>query len=65
MRKPSRLPDYQAQRRGGTGKSATAVKDEDFVEHLLIASTHATILCFTNLGKGLLVKGLSDTGSGS
>ena len=33
------------------GKSATAVKDEDFVEHLLIASTHATILCFTNLGK--------------
>ena len=45
------LTDYQAQRRGGTGKSATAVKDEDFVEHLLIASTHATILCFTNLGK--------------
>ena len=45
------LTDYQAQRRGGTGKSATAVKDEDFVEHLLIASTHATILCFTNVGK--------------
>jgi DNA gyrase subunit A len=45
------LSDYQAQRRGGTGKSATAVKDEDFVEHLLIASTHSTILCFTNLGK--------------
>jgi DNA gyrase subunit A len=45
------LTDYQAQRRGGTGKSATAVKDEDFVEHLLIASTHATILCFSNLGK--------------
>ncbi|HEY7775190.1 MAG TPA: DNA gyrase C-terminal beta-propeller domain-containing protein, partial [Kineobactrum sp.] len=45
------LSDYQAQRRGGTGKSATAVKDEDFVEHLLIASTHATILCFTNMGK--------------
>jgi DNA gyrase subunit A len=45
------LTDYQAQRRGGMGKSATAVKDEDFVEHLLIASTHATILCFTNLGK--------------
>ncbi len=45
------LSDYQAQRRGGTGKSATAVKDEDFVEHLLIASTHATILCFSNLGK--------------
>jgi len=49
--KTQALSDYQAQRRGGTGKSATAVKDEDFVEHLLIASTHATILCFTNLGK--------------
>jgi len=45
------LSDYQAQRRGGKGKSATAVKDEDFVEHLLIASTHATILCFSNMGK--------------
>ncbi|NND68643.1 MAG: DNA gyrase subunit A [Halioglobus sp.] len=45
------LTDYQAQRRGGMGKSATAVKDEDFVQHLLIASTHATILCFSNLGK--------------
>ncbi len=45
------LTDYQAQRRGGMGKSATAVKDEDFVEHLLIASTHATILCFSNVGK--------------
>jgi DNA gyrase subunit A len=45
------LTDYQAQRRGGTGKAATQVKDEDFVEHLLIASTHATILCFTNAGK--------------
>ncbi len=45
------LSDYQAQRRGGMGKSATAVKDEDFVEHLLIASTHDTILCFSNVGK--------------
>jgi DNA gyrase subunit A len=45
------LTDYQSQRRGGKGKSVTAVKDEDFVEHLLIASTHDTILCFTNLGK--------------
>ncbi|MBT7436989.1 MAG: DNA gyrase subunit A [Cellvibrionales bacterium] len=45
------LSDYQSQHRGGTGKSATAVKDDDFVEHLLIASTHSTILCFTNLGK--------------
>lgn len=45
------LDAYQAQRRGGMGKSATAVKDEDFVEHLLIASSHDTILCFTNVGK--------------
>ncbi len=45
------LADYQAQRRGGMGKAATAVKDEDFVEHLLVASTHDTILCFTDLGK--------------
>ncbi|WP_394202985.1 DNA gyrase subunit A [Marinagarivorans algicola] len=45
------LDAYQAQRRGGMGKSATAVKDEDFVEHLLIANTHDYILCFTNRGK--------------
>ncbi|MBX2807037.1 MAG: DNA gyrase subunit A [Cellvibrionaceae bacterium] len=45
------LSDYQAQRRGGMGKAATSVKDEDFIEHLLIASTHETILCFTNAGK--------------
>ena len=45
------LTDYQSQRRGGKGRSVTAVKDEDFVEHLLIASTHDTILCFTNMGK--------------
>ena len=45
------LDVYQAQRRGGMGKSATAVKDEDFVEHLLIANTHDTILCFSNVGK--------------
>lgn len=49
--KTQALSDYQAQRRGGMGKSATAVKDEDFVEHLLVASTHATILCFTSVGK--------------
>ncbi|WP_317931724.1 DNA gyrase subunit A [Halioxenophilus sp. WMMB6] len=45
------LDAYQAQRRGGMGKAATAVKDEDFVEHLLIANTHDTLLCFTNAGK--------------
>jgi len=43
--------DYQAQRRGGRGRSASAVKDEDYIERLLVASTHDTILCFTNRGK--------------
>ncbi len=45
------LATYRAQRRGGRGKSATSMKEEDFVDKLLIASTHATILCFTSLGK--------------
>jgi len=45
------LDDYQAQRRGGKGKSATKVKDEDFIEQLIIASTHDTILCFSSRGK--------------
>ena len=45
------LDAYAAQRRGGMGKSATAVKEEDFVEHLLVANTHDTILCFSNIGK--------------
>lgn len=42
---------YQAQRRGGKGKSATNVKEEDFIERVLIAKTHDTILCFSNHGK--------------
>ncbi len=45
------LSDYRAQRRGGRGVSATKVKEEDFVEKLLIANTHATILCFSSLGR--------------
>ncbi|STX28950.1 DNA gyrase, subunit A, type II topoisomerase [Legionella beliardensis] len=45
------LSAYQAQRRGGKGKSATNVKDEDFIEKLVIASTHDTLLCFSNHGK--------------
>jgi DNA gyrase subunit A len=45
------ITDYQAQRRGGRGKSASAIKDEDFIEHLLVASSHDTILCFSNMGK--------------
>lgn len=43
--------DYRAQRRGGKGKAATKVKEEDFVEKLFIANTHDTILCFSNRGK--------------
>ncbi len=45
------ISTYQAQRRGGKGKSAAPVKDEDFVERLVIASTHDTLLCFSNHGK--------------
>ena len=45
------LDSYRPQRRGGRGKSATAVKDEDFVDKLFIASTHDTLLCFSSLGR--------------
>ena len=45
------LETYRAQRRGGRGRSASSVKDEDYIEQLLVASTHATILCFSNRGK--------------
>ena len=42
---------YQAQKRGGRGRSATKVKDEDFVDNLFVANTHDTILCFSSRGK--------------
>ncbi len=42
---------YQAQRRGGRGRTATRVKDEDFVDKLFVANTHDTILCFSSFGK--------------
>lgn len=45
------LSDYQAQKRGGRGKSATSMKDEDVIEHLRVASTHDTLLMFSNKGK--------------
>jgi len=45
------LDIYQAQRRGGRGKAATSVKDDDFVEHLVIANSHDMLLCFSNIGK--------------
>jgi len=45
------VTDYEAQRRGGRGKSATAVKDEDFVDKLFVAHSHDTLLCFSNRGR--------------
>lgn len=45
------LTDYKAQRRGGRGKSATATKEQDYVDKLIVANTHDTILCFSSLGK--------------
>jgi DNA gyrase subunit A len=42
---------YQAQRRGGRGKAATAMKEEDFVDKLFVANTHDTLLCFSSVGK--------------
>jgi len=45
------LDSYRAQRRGGKGATGIKVRDEDFVEHLFIASTHSYILCFTDKGR--------------
>ena len=58
---------YAAQHRGGRGKSATAIKDEDFIERLVIAHSHSTLLCFSNVGKvyWLKVYELPQAGRGS
>ncbi|MGD9355620.1 MAG: DNA gyrase C-terminal beta-propeller domain-containing protein, partial [Chromatiales bacterium] len=45
------LDAYQAQKRGGKGKAATRIKDEDFVDKLFVANTHDTILCFSSRGR--------------
>ena len=45
------LETYQAQKRGGKGKAATRIKDEDFVDKLFVANTHDTILCFSSRGR--------------
>ncbi|WP_409202656.1 DNA topoisomerase (ATP-hydrolyzing) subunit A [Vibrio fluvialis] len=50
------LSDYEAQRRGGKGKSATRMKDEDYIERLLVANTHDNILCFSTRGKTYRMK---------
>ena len=49
--KYQKLTEYEAQRRGGKGKSATKMKDEDFIEKLLVANTHDHILCFSTRGR--------------
>jgi len=61
------VSDYQAQRRGGRGKAATSVKDEDFVDKLFVANTHDTLLCFSDHGKlyWLKVYQLPQTSRGS
>ena len=51
------ISDYQAQKRGGKGKSATSMKEDDVIEHLLVTSTHAHILCFTNTGRVFGLRG--------
>jgi DNA gyrase subunit A len=47
---------YRAQRRGGRGKSATSFRDEDFIDRLVVCSTHDTILCFSSRGKAYWLK---------
>ncbi|WP_227428759.1 DNA gyrase subunit A [Psychrobacter sp. I-STPA6b] len=51
------ISDYVAQRRGGKGKSATAMKEDDVIEHLLVTSTHATVMCFTDNGRVFSLRG--------
>ncbi|MDR9826516.1 DNA topoisomerase (ATP-hydrolyzing) subunit A [Vibrio sp. FNV 38] len=50
------LSDYEAQKRGGKGKSATKMKEEDYIERLLVANTHDNILCFSTRGKTYRLK---------
>lgn len=54
--KRQRLADYRAQRRGGRGKQATAMKDDDFIDRLFVANTHDTIMCFSNRGRAYWLK---------
>jgi DNA gyrase subunit A len=58
---------YQAQRRGGRGRAAAKVKDEDFIDQLFVANSHDTVLCFSSRGKAywLKVYQIPQAGSGS
>ncbi len=51
------IDDYVAQRRGGKGKSATAMKEDDVIDHLVVTSTHSTVLCFTDTGRVFSLRG--------
>jgi DNA gyrase subunit A len=61
------VSEYRAQGRGGRGRSATAMKDEDFVDKLFVANTHDTLLCFSSMGQlyWLKVYRLPQAGRGS
>ena len=50
------ISTYRMQRRGGVGRTGMKTRDEDFVEHLFLASTHAYILIFTNTGRVYWIK---------
>ena len=45
------LTDYRAQRRGGRGRSATSMKEDDFIERLFVAHSHDYLVCFSNRGR--------------
>ena len=49
--KTQQLAEYRSQRRGGVGKTASALRDEDFIKQVLILNTHVQVLCFTTKGK--------------
>ncbi|MGM8899481.1 MULTISPECIES: DNA gyrase subunit A [unclassified Psychrobacter] len=51
------IDDYVAQKRGGKGKSATVMKEDDVIDHLVVTSTHATVLCFTDTGRVFSLRG--------
>ena len=54
--KAQELETYQAQRRGGRGRSAAKVKGEDFIDKLFVANSHDTLLCFSSRGKAYWLK---------
>ena len=61
MLKLNPMDEYREQRRGGQGKAAASVKEEDLIQNLYVLSSHVQILCFTTKGKVFLVKGVGNT----